>query len=1137
MPIQEASVLFGRISGLAALMSESHGEESGELLNEFFARTEAAVRMHSGMILDFSGESFSAVFQDGKSRQEAVEAARECQEKIDSIVKEKKIGSAVTFKAGIAYATVVKYSSPSGNNKSDDNTSFKLMGKGVDLAERLFAFADDGQILVNRAIYEQTSGQWHYYKLESIHIPDSKDLLEVYELKEKKGKKLSTDIAASRQIFSEMVGRGDEVKIIEQKIKELIAGKGSIINIIGKAGIGKSRLMAELRGQSVMEKVLLLEGRAVSTGQNLSFHPITNLIKSWAGIKEDDIPSQSSEKLEMGVQRIAPEQADEIYAFTATMMGLPLHGKHKERVKGIEGEALEKLILKNLRDLIISATKDKPRIYMIEDMHWSDSSSITLFESLYKLSWDYPVMFINVLRPGYKETGDYILQYLSDNLTGFNTTIHVNPLEEKESNDLIDNLLRKTTLPVDIQKMIIRKTQGNPFFIEEIIRSFIDEGIIEIKEGHFITTDKIHDVNIPETINDAILSRVDKLDEKTRELLNTAAVMGRNFYYKVLEEATDTIEELDERLSYLSEVQLITETKKKEEIEYLFKHALAQQLTYDAMMQQSRKDTHLKIAHSIEKVFAANISEFYGTLVYHYQMAEDKEKTIHYMLLAGEEAMRSGASSEALGFFERALDALPKIRKEDPKDLEIRDLRINIANLYHAVGRNIEATELFEFVFEKYFKYKVAKTEKGIMLRGIWRMIMIAFAFRFPRLFFRRPIKKEDDSICFHLVEWGSPIATVNPRHFIFKPSDAIGRFIKYDIMSSQAVLENFIQIATIFLWASFSYPTVRRIINLVDQTNFQLNPRPLVSLFMAKSMFDLNTGERNYNIDVDEVFKTGAKAGEVWLTSIAAMNVGMQQNELGNYTNTIKISDKLKELGSSFENSFAISQAYRLRSVCLMKFRRFEHLQELIDEAKVFFLGTDNKLHALVIDIVDCQLYIHNHELESAVKSYKEASKSVEIIKSIASYYTPFLITKIQLGLALMNDNNYGDINRNKKTRELLKTSTELISKANKFVYNLTEAYLLRSGIYNYQRKFRKAFKNLQLAIQNGEKYNGRLELSRACFEAGKFLSDTSNKYNELNGHPAVYYLEKAKAMFEEMDLQWDLEEHRKFVENNDKL
>jgi len=532
--------------------------------------------------------------------------------------------------------------------------------------------------------------------------------LPVFELLRRKRKKPELKVSGERKIVSEMVGRSREMGQLESLFNQLIAGKGSVVNIVGKAGIGKSRLMAEMKVQPVMEKVVMLEGRALSTGQNQSFHPIANLIKSWAEITEDDMPSVSSEKLYRGIKRNAAEQADEIYSFLATMMGLPLEGKFKERVQGIEGEALEKLILKNLRDLIIAATKDKPRIYLIEDMHWSDNSSITVFESLYKLSQEYPVMFINVLRPGYKDTGDYILKYLVDNFPGDHITINVSPLENNESKNLISNLLKKNSLPDNVNEMIIRKTEGNPFFIEEIIRSFIDEGVIEVENNEFRITEKINEVNIPETINDVILSRVDKLDEKTKELLKTASVIGRNFYFKVLEEAADTIGELDSRLEYLKEVQLIGESEKKDEIEYLFKHALAQQATYESIVKNSKKGLHLKIARSIEKVFAHKLQEFSSTLAYHYEMGENFEKAEEYLIRAGEEALRSSASADAIDFYKKALKFYTEISGGKPDPVRLREIYYKLTHKY------MSEVQVFRFLNKRH-EERVEEFKKGLV--------------------------------------------------------------------------------------------------------------------------------------------------------------------------------------------------------------------------------------------------------------------------------------------------------------------------------------------------------------------------------------------------------------------------------------
>ncbi|MCK5775596.1 MAG: AAA family ATPase, partial [Bacteroidales bacterium] len=522
MTSQPTSILYAELPGFTGL-AEHLSSDFNELLKECYEIANTTISIHQGALSNYSGNTFLAVFSNGKTNPEilSIETVNELKGNLEAYFSEKKLPVPVGFKAGIASGDAVVQ-----EFGVDKKKQITVMGKALNIASRLREFAEEGQVLVNEGIFEVAKKKYSFQKLEALPIRGSKDSLKVFELGKKKKIRLQTASFSERKIASEMVGRSRELEQLDSLFKQLTAGKGFIINIVGKAGLGKSRLMDEMKVQPIMEKVLLLEGRALSTGQNLSFHPLTNLIRSWAGITDDDIPSASSEKLLLGIKNIAPEQSDEIYPFMATMMGLPMEGKYKERVKGIEGEALEKLILKNLRDLIINGSKDKPRIYMIEDMHWADSSSITMFESLYKLSQNHPVIFINVMRPGYKETGDYILKYLVDNFPGDHSTININPLEEKESNSLIKNLLRETSLPVGIQKIIIRKTEGNPFFIEEIIRSFIDEGIIEVKEGHFVITEKIKDVDIPETINEAILSRVDKLDEKTRELLNTASVMG-----------------------------------------------------------------------------------------------------------------------------------------------------------------------------------------------------------------------------------------------------------------------------------------------------------------------------------------------------------------------------------------------------------------------------------------------------------------------------------------------------------------------------------------------------------------------------------------------------------------------------------
>jgi len=1125
---QQATILSAELSGLQAFTESLSPDGIAAIMNEISSLTETTARMHHGSLNRFTGDTFMAVFHPGKTGKSAaihaIDAACELNEQMQAFIHDKKLKQAFSLKIGIATGGIL-----STEIGTKENTQQTIMGEAVNHAQRICRFASEGQTLVDGSSHENAKDHCVFQALEPIPLKGGGETLAIFELIEKKRKKMELS-DGERKIASEMVGRGREAGQLESLIKKLIAGKGSVVNIVGKAGIGKSRLVAEMKVQPLMEKALLLEGRAMSTGKNLSYHPIIDLLKSWADISEDDPPAVSSEKLQKRIIYFAAERADEIYPFIGTMMGLPLEGKHKERVKGIEGEALEKLILKNLRDLIISAAKDKPRIYLIEDMHWADSSSLTMFESLYKLSQNHPVMFINVLRPGYKESGDYILKWLVDNLPGDNITINVSPLADGESGELINNLLKKVSLPEKVASTIIRKTEGNPFFIEEVIRSFLDEGIIEIKENEFIVTDKISEVNIPETINDVILSRVDKLDEKTRELLNTASVIGRNFYYKVLEEATDTIEELDDRLAYLTEVQLISESKKKQEIEYLFKHALAQQLTYDSIIQQSRKGLHLKIATSIEKVFAENINEYYGTLAYHFEKAENKEKTIQYLILAGDESMKSGASSEALHFLENALEALPEARKRDPKDIEIKNLRVKIAFMCHAIGRNKEAVNIFESIFEQYYNFRVAKTNRGILLKGIASMFATIFIFKNESLYFKKPLGNNDEAIFRIAMERSYAQSMVNPKHFVLNSASTATRFRNYNIRNSKSALAMYTGYAGVLVWAGFSYNTSRKILAFVKTSGIESDLHLLISFSMTKAMLDYNTGNWQKNESFKSVFQKGISIGELWLTTLCVLYYGFQQIELGDAAVLKDVSNVFTEIADSFENWHARSNKYRFSAFGMMKFRKFEQLQVLLDEGKKHIKGTENKTHLFVLNLVQAQLNIYNGKISDAVASITEAEKTLQESKSIPVLYTHYLITKIQLDLVFFKEQFNKGENYKGKFKELLNTSKKLITTSRKFVGNLTEAYLLRSRIFYLRKKYTKALKNLSLAITTGEKYKGRLELSRAYFETGKFLSDPKTKQKQLKGLSGKDYLDTAKTMFEEMDLQWDLKEYRKF-------
>ena len=420
------------------------------------------------------------------------------------------------------------------------------------------------------------------------------------------------------QVSSEMVGRDQELAMLESQIIKAVNGQGSVVNVLGEPGIGKSRLLAELRQLEVIKRARFLEGRSISIGKNLSFHPIIDLFKQWAKIMEDDTSTEASNKLEAAVRSVCSDEVCEVFPFVATMMGIRLSDKYSQRMKGLEGEAIEKLILKNVRELLIRLTKLIPIVIVMEDLHWADTTSLELLKSLFRIAQTHRVVFINIFRPGYWQEDDREIETLSQWLPEIEfAEIAIKPLDKQMRETFINSTVQVKGLGYAVKQQIVDRAGGNPFFIEEIVRSFIDEGAIVRTNGIFEVTKKIDHIQIPSTIIDVLMTRIDLLEERTRELIKVASVIGRSFFDRILKDVATTIEGVDERLAFLKDAQFIRDHIRMEELEYVFKHALVQEAAYESTLIQQRKRLHRKVAQSIEKIFQERLQEFYGMLAFH----------------------------------------------------------------------------------------------------------------------------------------------------------------------------------------------------------------------------------------------------------------------------------------------------------------------------------------------------------------------------------------------------------------------------------------------------------------------------------------------------------------------------------------
>jgi class 3 adenylate cyclase len=1122
---EKVSILYAVLPGLNDLSREINDEDFRKFMNNSYATFKSLISLWGGKMNKYMGDSFMATFgiHDSKDNEDLMctGAAFEILDKVTEMNNNKDFKAPINIRIGIACGNVVL-----GNVDPDKKGEVIVIGETVSIATRLSDIAENGQLLADENTYENIKARFDCQALEPIPLKGISKPLPVFQIIGKKRPKISLDGQAGRMIHSDMVGRKNEYKMLEQQIKQLINGRGGVVNITGIAGLGKSRLIAELKESELLGNVALFEGRAVSNGHNLSFHPIMQIIRSWAGIREKDTAIDAKAKLYRGISRVHIDANDEIFPFVATMMGYRLEGKALDRIAGIEGDALENLILKSMRDLLSKAASIRPIVIVVEDAHWSDTSSIVVMESLFKLVRKNRLLFINVFRPGYKETGERLLKFLEAEVPDHYTTITIDSLSGEQSGELIDNLLLQTHLPDDIKNLVIERASGNPFFIEEVIRSFIDEGLIEIDEKQFKLTENIKYANIPESIDHVLLSRIERLDDITRNLLKTASVIGRNFYFRVLQEATETIEELDNRLEYLKDIQLLNERKHKDEVEFLFKHALAQQATYESILETSRKELHLKIANSIEKVFAGRIHEFYGTLAHHYGKAMNTEKVKEYLIKAGEESQKSGASSEAVNFFKQAIELL-ELENSKQSQRKILDLEEKLAFVLEISGNVIDSTKYTNKLIGYHYK-PFPKTDLFRIIAHIKNLIKylrIIYTFKYD------PARQSDEfnmKLLKLVLNHSRNLAFVDAKRYFFESFFAV-RFIKRKHFGNFEAMTTMSGCGLNFytgIHINLGKLVVRRCMKYLDERYIQ----GWLTGKWSIGQHDYFTGQKSHVLDEDKVYRYAIRMGSSFSAQYFFFWCCLSLIEAGDEKNTQYYLKRMLQLAEAFDSNSSLAQHHRLNMTYLLKFRKIDEVLRITDEILDFYRKINLPMYFLSLNAMRSMAFILKLDLNEAEKCLSIAEANADNLGIISLKNMLYLVKcHFEIARYKANTNMKNDEgNMHKYTRKTIKVSRKVKK-------NLPEAYRLRAIACWLTNKPGKASRNFKKSIDAGLNYDCKLELSRTYFEAGKFLRDQNHKKDRINGMNGTECLMKAKTLFEEMKLDWDLKEYHNAMEGLD--
>ena len=400
---RQVTVMFCDMEGFTPLVDRLGAEAVYTVMGQIYEILIGQVHDFEGTINEMTGDGIMALFGAPialeEAPQRAIWAARAIHREIAAFNMERRGLETIRMRIGIHSGPVVV-----GSLGNDLRVEFKAVGDTVNLASRMERLAEPGTTYVTQEVHKLAGGMFEFEDLGKKVVKGKGEGIHVYKVLPGRRDIHRPRLGSERMIFSEMVGRDDKLDKLELQVMKLINGAGNIVSIIGEAGIGKSRLLSELKQREVVQRTLLLEGRAISMGRNLSFHPIIDLLKQWAHIRVEDEEVEAFIKLEFAVRELFLEQTGDVLPFIATLLGMNLPAPYRQRMRGIEGEALERLIRKNMRELLARLSASFPLVIVIDDLHWADKSSIELLESLFRLVKRERILFINLFRPGYDDT-------------------------------------------------------------------------------------------------------------------------------------------------------------------------------------------------------------------------------------------------------------------------------------------------------------------------------------------------------------------------------------------------------------------------------------------------------------------------------------------------------------------------------------------------------------------------------------------------------------------------------------------------------------------------------------------------------------------------------------------------------------
>ena len=671
---KQVTVLFADLKGSMELLADRDPEEARHLLDPVLERMMAAVHRYEGTVNQVMGDGIMALFGAPLAHEDhavrACYAALRMQETVKhyAVEVQRTQGVPIHIRVGLHAGEVVVRAIG-----SDLHMDYTAVGQTTHLAARMEQMAMPGSILITAAVLALAEGFIEVTPLGAVPVKGLAAPVEVYEVGDMGPVRTRLQAAVARGL-TRFVGRARELETLTQALARAGAGQGQVVALVGEAGVGKSRLVYESLHAQHTQDWLVLTSNAVSYGKATPYLPVLDLLTGYCGIDSRDDLRRQREKI-VGKVLGLDEALHRTLPAMLALLDVPVD---EPQWQALDAPQRQQWTVDAITRLLLRESQVQPLVVVFEDLHWIDTETQALLDSLVARLPSAQILLLVTYRPDY--------QHIWGSTTSY-TQLRLDPLPPVSAQALLQALLGDDVSLVPLTALLIARTEGNPFFLEESVRTLVETGLLVGAPGTYRLAQSLDALHVPATVQAVLAARMDRLPPTEKRLLQTAAVIGTEVPVPVLQAIAEVPEaEVHRGLAHLQAAEFLDETRLFPDQAYTFKHALTHEVAYGSLLQERRRLLHARIVEALEALAPDRLTEQVERLAHHALRGEVWDKALTYVRQAGEKAMVRSAHREAAGYFEQALRALAHLPQARDTREQAVDLRLALCWALRLLG-------------------------------------------------------------------------------------------------------------------------------------------------------------------------------------------------------------------------------------------------------------------------------------------------------------------------------------------------------------------------------------------------------------------------------------------------------------------